>query len=46
MFRGVWINVRVFNFIPNWTGLEKKILSEETQAKKDKHGMYSLISRY
>jgi hypothetical protein len=29
-----------------WLELEKIILSEVMQTQKDKHGMYSLISRY
>ena len=36
----------ILKFACKWMELEKTILSEVTQAQKDKHGMYSLISGY
>jgi hypothetical protein len=33
-------------FIGKWIELEKIILSEVTQAQKNTHGVYSLISGY
>jgi hypothetical protein len=33
-------------FAGKWIKLENIVLSEVTQAQKDKHGVYSLISEY
>jgi hypothetical protein len=33
-------------FAGNWVELEKIILSEVTQTKKDMYGIYSLMSEY
>ena len=38
-------NKNIMNFAGKWMKLEN-ILSEVTQAQKDIHGMYSLISAY
>jgi hypothetical protein len=39
-------NNDIMRFDGKWMGLEKIILSEVTQKQKDKHSMYSLVSRY
>ena len=39
-------NEDIMNFSGKWMELENIILSEVTQAQKDMHGMYSLISGY
>ena len=39
-------NNDILKFAGKWMEIEKTILSEVTQTQKDKHGMYSLISRY
>ena len=36
----------IMSFTGKWMELENIILSEVTQAQKNIHGMYSLISRY
>ena len=36
----------ILTFAGKWMELENIILSEVTQAQKDMHGMYSLISEY
>jgi hypothetical protein len=39
-------NKDIMKFAGKWIELEKIILNEVTQTQKDKHGIYSLISRY
>jgi hypothetical protein len=39
-------NEDILSFADKWMDRENIILSEVTQAQKDMHGMYSLISRY
>ena len=39
-------NNDILKFAHTWIELEKPMLSEVTQTHKDKHGIYSLISRY
>lgn len=42
-----WLkNNNVMEFSDKWIELEIIMLSEMTQAQKDKHGMCSLISEY
>jgi hypothetical protein len=39
-------NEDIISFAGKWMELENIILSEVTQAQKDMHGVYSLISGY
>ena len=39
-------NNNIMKLAGRWMELEKIILIEVTQTQKDKHDMYSLISRY
>jgi hypothetical protein len=39
-------NDNIMNFTGKWMELENTILSEETQTKKDRYYMYSLVSGY
>jgi hypothetical protein len=39
-------NKDILSFARKWMELENIILSEVTQTQKDRHGMYSLISKY